>query len=104
MLAVTTRATARMPALENFSAFAQPARPLSAPAVLPDLLADHATDARLRRGRRHDPMFRRVARNFEQQFGADRFLEFFAVLDRHHDRAGPPDDAALITQIHLDVS
>src|SRR5215218_7833066 len=62
------------------------AQKLSSPAVLPDLLADHAIDARrlfFLAGNRHHRTFRRAARDFEQQLGADRLLEFLALLDRH---------------------
>src|SRR4051795_2119477 len=54
------------------------------PPVLPDLLADQAIHARFLgfRRRGHDRAFRLAAGDFQQQLGADRFLEFFAVLDR----------------------
>ena len=50
-------------------------RPMS-PAVLPDLLADQAIDARLLLGDRHDLALRPTARDLEYKLGADRFLEF----------------------------
>src|SRR5882757_1781542 len=58
-----------------------------APPVLPDFFADQAGDARLLLGHRNDPALGRPACDLEQQLGPDRFLELFAILDRHHERA-----------------
>ena len=53
-----------------------------APPILPDLFADHAIDARLAAGGGHDRAFGGAAGDFQQQLGADRFLELLAFLDR----------------------
>src|SRR6476646_7000207 len=74
---------------------------LPPPAVLPDLLADHAIDARLSAGGRHDRALRRAARDLEQQLGADRFLELVALLDRHHEGAGTADDTVFVVEIEI---
>src|SRR5258705_9713924 len=74
---------------------------LPSPPVLPDLLADHAVDARLPAGGRHDRAFGGAARDLEQQLGADRFLELVAVLDRDDERAGTADDAVLVIEIEI---
>src|SRR5450756_106892 len=66
------------------------------PPVLPDLLADQTGDARLLLGHRNKTALRRPACNFEQQLGADRLLELFAILDRHHEGTGPADHAVLV--------
>src|SRR5258706_5731691 len=70
------------------------------PPVLPDLFADQAVDARFLAfgGGGDDRAFRGAAGDLEQQFGADRFLEFFAVLDRHHEGTGTADDAILVVE------
>src|SRR6478609_1839703 len=74
---------------------------LPPPAVLPDLLADHAIDARLSAGGRHDRALRRAARDLEQQLGADRLLELVALLDRHHEGAGTADDTVFVIEIEV---
>ena len=62
------------------------------PQILPDLFADQAIDARLlgRRGGGHHPAFRRAPCDFEQEFGADRFLELSRSLIVTTNEPGPP--------------
>src|SRR6185436_7771252 len=74
---------------------------LPSPPILPDLLADHAIDARLAAGGGHDWAFGGATSDLEQQLGADRFLELFAVLDRDDERAGAADDAVLVIEIEI---
>src|SRR5437879_11595295 len=80
-----------------------PLRTSPSPPVLPDLLADQTADARLLgcSGGGDDRAFRSAAGDLEQQLGTDRFLEFFAVLDRHHEGAGAADDAILVVEIEV---
>src|SRR3954454_23493117 len=71
------------------------------PPILPDLFADHAIDARLTAGGGHDRAFGGAAGDLEQQFGADRFLELVAVLDRDDERTGATDHAVLVIEIEI---
>src|SRR5882757_9183867 len=75
--------------------------PSPAPAVLPDFLADQAGDAWLLGGHRNHRVLRGPARDFKQQLGPDRLLEFLAILDRHHEGARAPDDAVLVVPIEI---
>src|SRR5580700_495284 len=75
--------------------------PSPAPAILPDLLADQAGYPRLLVGDTDHTPLRLLARDLQQQFGADRFLEFLAVLDRHHERAAAAGHAVLIVPIEI---
>src|SRR3979490_1844313 len=72
-----------------------------APPVLPDFFADQAGHARLLLGHRDDPALGRPACDLEQQLGPDRFLELFAILDRHDERARAPDDAVLVIEVEI---
>src|SRR5262245_51495641 len=74
---------------------------LASPAVLPDLLADHAGDPRLLLGHRHHRPPGRSVSDLEQEFGADRILELFTILDWHHESAGPSDHAILVVPIEV---
>src|ERR1700716_4158425 len=74
---------------------------LPSPTVLPDFLADHAAHPRFLLGDRDDAALRRAAGDFEHQLGADRFLEFVAVLDRYHEGARPADDAVFVIEIQI---
>src|SRR5258706_3775483 len=71
------------------------------PAVLPHFLADQAGHPRLFLSRRDDPALRRPAGDLEDEFGSDRLLEFFTVLDRHHERTRAPDDTVLVVEIEV---
>src|SRR5258708_19611205 len=74
---------------------------LAPPAVLPDLLADHAGHPRLLVGHRNHPAFGRSPGDFEQKLGADCFLELVAVLDRDHEGTGTADHAVLVIEIEI---
>src|SRR3954447_19415973 len=78
-----------------------PRQPSPSPPVLPDFLADHAAHPRFLLGDRNDAAFRRAAGDFEHQLGADAFLEFIAVLDRHHEGARPADDAVFVIEVEI---
>src|SRR5512147_218038 len=76
-------------------------RPLPSPPLAPELFTDGARNAwflglRLRR----DHLWLQAC-DLEDQLGADRFLEFCAVLDRDHERAWPTDHAILVVEIEL---
>src|SRR6516162_4176347 len=73
----------------------------TAPAVLPDLLADQTGDSRFLLRDPHGRPVGRAACDLEQQFGADRLLELVAILDRDHERAGAADHAVLVIPIEI---
>src|ERR1700730_866837 len=50
---------------------------------------------------RYDPLLWRPASDFKNKLGPDRFLEFLAILDRHHEGAWPPDHAILVVEIEV---
>src|SRR3954451_9047767 len=75
----------------------------AAPAVRPDLLADHAAHTRLLvllRNAYHGAL-RHTAGNLHQELGADGFLELVAVLDRNDEGPRAADNAILIVEIEI---
>src|ERR1700675_1274789 len=74
---------------------------LTAPALLPFFFAEQTGHPGLFLGGWDDPVLRREARNFENKLGPDRFLEFFAIFDRHDEGARPSDHAVLVIEIEI---
>src|SRR5947207_2521004 len=71
------------------------------PALLPFFFADQTGHPGLFLGGWDDPVLRREARNFENKLGPDRFLEFFAIFDRHDEGTRPSDHADLVIAIQI---
>src|SRR6202012_2420129 len=78
-------------------------RPCSSapPPFPPDTLADQTGNARCLLGDRDDGALRRPRRDLEQELGADRLLEFLAILDRDHEGAWASDDAIFVVPIEI---
>src|SRR5579863_5023717 len=71
------------------------------PPILPDLFPDQAGNARLFLGHGDDGPIGREAGDFEQELGADCFLELLAILDRHHEGTWSPDHAILVVPVEV---
>src|SRR5262249_62168982 len=71
------------------------------PALLPFFFTDQTGHPGLFLGGWDDPALRREACNFENKFGPDRFLEFFAIFDRHDKGARPSNHAVLVIEIEI---
>src|SRR5688500_16174002 len=71
------------------------------PALLPDLLADGAGDARTTRRGRNDTRLGHTACNFQHQLGADRLLELMTLLDRNDECARAADDTVLEIDVEV---
>src|SRR5262245_59597723 len=71
------------------------------PALLRFFFADQTGHPGLLLGGSDDPALRREARNFANKLGPDRFLEFFAILDRYDEGARPSDHAVLVIEIEI---
>src|SRR5689334_1121531 len=71
------------------------------PPLLPLSLADQTGIPGHFLGDCDDMALRREARHFENKLGADRFLEFLSIFDRHHEGARPPDHTVLVVEIEI---
>src|SRR3954468_2289050 len=74
---------------------------LPTPPVLPDFLADHAIHPGLFFRDRDEALLRLEVCDLEHQLGADRLLEFLAILDSDHEGARSADHAVLVVKIQI---